>query len=122
MIDVLRRTGFIVYAVVPDGYQRWHPRYSAHDLIRRPGCVAVNRRGDIIVGDLEGNVLVMVTRHCPAIVKVVAGKWGPPGAASAIEGNATRVRLAYPWGLAMHATSNGKKEFCHSHAARRRKL
>ena len=61
---------------VPEIHLGWYSHCKTHDLVRRPGCIAVNARGDAIISDLEGNVLVMVSRHLPAQVKVIAGKWG----------------------------------------------
>ena len=110
--DLLCEAEHVAEQRVPEIHLGWHSHCKTHDLVRRPGCIAVNARGDAIISDLEGNVLVMVSRHLPAQVKVIAGKWGPPGRAAAVEGVGTRVRLSYPWGLAVYSIEPRKNEVC----------
>ena len=112
VVDVLRRAHHIGYQLVPEPHMAWHPRCSTHDLLRRPGCIAVNVRGEAIISDLEGNVIIMVSRHLPAQVKVVAGKWGGPSKGSAGQGPGTSMKLALPFGLAAHVVVPGKNEVC----------
>ena len=69
--QVLRKAGAVAYQLVPDPFMGWHPRCKTHDLVRRPGCIVVNCRGEALISDLEGNVIVMVSRHVPAHVKIV---------------------------------------------------
>jgi hypothetical protein len=110
--DVLRRTDHCAYQLVPEPHIGWHPRCKQHDLVRRVGCVALNCRGEAIISELEGNVLLMVSRHVPAQVKIVAGKWGGPGRTAAVEAHGKLIKLSFPWGLAHHVISPGKREVC----------
>ena len=112
-VDVLRRAGHLATQIVPEPHQGWHPRCKEHDLLRHGGCITVNRSGEAIISELDGNCILMISRHVPAQVKVVAGRWGGPARAAAVEGDATKLRLSFPFGLAMFTIEAKKNEVCY---------
>jgi len=107
--EVLTAAGMVKFQRLPEEHMTWTSRASNHDLLRRPSALAVNTRGDVIVAEVDNHVLLMYTRHVPVKLKVAAGQWGEPGAAS----NGDKVKMKCPTALAMLIVVPGKKELCY---------
>lgn len=108
--DVLQACGDVKVQIVPEAALKWHSRVEDHSRLERPGCVALNSRGDILVSDLENHTIMMVTTHVPAKVKEIVGIWNEPGRHST--GLGTQCATNCPMQLALLVVQPGKEEYC----------